>query len=103
MPFLRAGFNPRHRDTGIRAWTRPARGYRQHEPAELVVFTSKPPFVHDGDFAWLHYAKRPKFLAWGEQCAFGSWPIELAFEHSNEYGLAHCDIETRREWPSRWA
>lgn len=66
MPFLRAGFNAKHRRTGIFAWTRPASGGR-FDCAELIEFTA-------GDLVW--YVKRGRHgdvLAWGEQCVFGSW------------------------------
>lgn len=71
MPFLRAGFNGRNVDTGIRGWTRPLDGQRGFAPAELRRFKC-------GDFFW--YGKR--FLAWGEQVVLGTWPaIELPLEH----------------------
>lgn len=57
MPFTRAGFNARHRRTGIVGWTAAVRGSR-FEPAQLIRFQC-------GDFAWLGVAER--FLAWGEQ------------------------------------
>lgn len=89
MPFLRAGFNYRHRETGVRGWTRPLNGRSTFAPAELIRFKS-------GDLAWLHLAQKPRFLQWGEQVVLGSWgAIELPWQHQE--GLAHCDIETRRE------
>lgn len=57
MPFLRAGFNARNRDTGIRAWTRALRG-STFAVGELRQFQC-------GDFFW--YGDRPKlgaFLVW---------------------------------------
>lgn len=75
MPFLRAGFNARNRDTGIRGWTRPYGGRSRFAPAELRLFTC-------GDFFW--YGAR--FLAWGEQCALGShWAFDLP--SAWQYGL----------------
>lgn len=94
MPFLKAGFNWRHRSTGIRGWTRPLEGGRPFAPAELIRFPPKGP--HTGDYAWLHLAQRPRFLAWGEQCTFGSWhgfDLPWCWQH----GLSWCDLETRRE------
>lgn len=75
MPFLRAGFNGKNRDTGIRGWTRPANGERRFEPAELRAFRC-------GDYFW--YGRR--FLAWGEQCVLGTWrSFDLRWEW--QYGL----------------
>lgn len=91
MPFLRAGFNARNRDTGIRGWTRHVDG-KQFAPAELRRFQC-------GDFFWL--GERPKlgtFLVWGEQVVMGShWHFDLPHEWSYEYGLPHCDLDTREE------
>lgn len=87
MPFLQAGFNGRNYRTGIKGWTRPARGGR-FAPAELRLFEC-------GDFFW--YGAR--FLAWGEQVVLGSWGIDLPWEH--QHGLPRSDIETRREL-GRW-
>lgn len=84
MPFLRAGFNARNRDTGIRGWTRNAAGGR-FALAELRVFAC-------GDFFW--YGAR--FLAWGEQVVLGTWnDFELDWHY--QHGLAHCVIDTREE------
>ena len=92
MPFLRAGFNHRNRDTGIRGWTRPARGGK-FAAAELRQF------VPSGDYFWLDAREKPRFLAWGEQVVLGSWyEFDLPWEYQN--GLAHCDIETREEHPA---
>lgn len=75
MPFLQAGFNARHRDTGIRGWTRPLNGGR-FDPAELIAFAC-------GDYAW--HVRRGNsghgVIAWGEQAVLGSYGIELAEEH----------------------
>jgi hypothetical protein len=91
MPFLKAGFNPRNRDTGIRGWTRPARGGR-FMPAELRSFEC-------GDYFWLDAGKKPRFLAWGECVVLGSWyEFDLPWEYQN--GLAHCVIDTREEVPA---
>jgi hypothetical protein len=100
MPFLKAGFNWRHRSTGIRGWTRSLEGGRQFAPAELIRFAPKG--THTGDYAWLHLAQRPRFIAWGEQCTFGSWHgFDLPWEYQN--GLAHSDLDTRKESPAwRW-
>jgi len=66
--FLQAGFNYRHRDTGIRAFTAHVRARRGWAPARLIVFTPKA--HHPGDLAWVHNADKPRFLVWGEQCNF---------------------------------
>lgn len=65
MPFMRAGFNARHRETGICAWTRPASGGK-FDRAELLMLQA-------GDFVWHVKRKNDEVLAWGEQCVFGSW------------------------------
>lgn len=84
MPFLRAGFNARNTDTGIRGWTRQARGGR-FALAELRRFGC-------GDYFW--YGAR--FLAWGEQVVLGTWrAFDLPWAYQN--GLGHCDIATREE------
>ena len=92
MPFLRAGFNARNRDTGIRGWTRHVNG-SQFAVAELHVFQC-------GDFFW--YGERQKlgaFLVWGEQVVLGShWIFDLPWEYQN--GLAHSDLDTREEHPA---
>lgn len=90
MPFLRAGFNPGNWKTGIRGWTRPLQGRRSFAPAELRRFDC-------GDYFWLGI-KKPAFLAWGDYVVLGSWGIDLAWEYQN--GLAHSDIETRKEHPA---
>lgn len=85
--FLQAGANWRHRSTGILGWTRPLHVERPFAPAELIVFSPKPP--HTGDFAWMHTADRPRFVAWGECCRFGTWPsIELPWKWQ-EHALEH--------------
>lgn len=87
MPFLRAGFNARNFDTGIRAWTRHVRG-RIFAPAELRLF------AHGGDYFW--YGRN--FLSWGESVVIGThWSFKLEHEHSYEHGLPHCDLDTREE------
>jgi crossover junction endodeoxyribonuclease RusA len=86
MPFFRAGFNARHRRTGILACTRYITGKR-FEPAELIVFT------HGGDFAW--YGKRRgggEFLVWGEQAVIGTWD---EFDMEPLRGHPCCDIERK--------
>lgn len=55
MPFLKAGFNPRHRSTGIRALTRHLRSKRWFAPAELLVFGVD-------DYLW----HGRNFLSWGD-------------------------------------
>jgi hypothetical protein len=98
MPFI----NFRHFDTGIRGWTRPLDGHRPFAPAALIRFTPKLLYIPGvgvdlGDLAWIHNAKRPCFLAWGEQCVIGShWGFDLPGEW--QWGLPRCDLETRREW-----
>lgn len=67
MPFMKAGFNFRHKLTGIFGWTRNVDGGR-FQPAELIRL------MPSGDLAWLHASDRPRFLAWGEQCVIGSRP-----------------------------
>lgn len=62
MPFLRAGFNARNFDTGIRGWTRPYNGSASFAPAELRMFAC-------GDLFW--YGAR--FLSWGEQVVLGTY------------------------------
>lgn len=93
MPFLRAGFNHRNRDTGIRGWTRPASGGR-FMPAELRCFAC-------GDFFWIDARAKPRFLAWGESCVLGSWyEFDLPWEYQRH--LPACDLVTRAEaevWP----
>lgn len=86
MPFLRAGFNPRSRSTGILGWTRAVNG-RRFWPADLRQHVN-------GDFFWMGFG--PTFWAWGEQCVLGSHHgFELAWEH--QHGLARCEVDTRRE------
>lgn len=64
--FLRAGFNFRHRRTGIVGWTRDVRHERQRfAVAELV-------HMRAGDLAWL--GAGDKFLVWGDAVVFGTWP-----------------------------
>ncbi len=88
MPFLRAGFNARNVDTGIRGWTRHVSG-SQFAIAELRRFQC-------GDFFW--YGRR--FLVWGENVVLGSRrEFELEHEHCYEPGLSHCDLATRQEHP----
>lgn len=62
MPFLQAGFNARHRRTGIFAFTMPADRARRRPaaPAELIRFRPS------GDFAWV--GTRRRFVAWPECC-----------------------------------
>ncbi len=95
MPFLRAGFNARNVVLDIFGWTRPHGTNRSHfAPAELRRFDC-------GDYFWLGLRK-PQFLAWGEQCVFGSWGFDLPWEYQN--GLAHCDLDTREQVPAwKWA
>jgi hypothetical protein len=88
MPFLRAGFNGRNFDTGIRGWTRPIDGHRRFAPAELRMFAC-------GDYFWYGIC-RPRFLAWGEACTLGSWHEFTLPWHCQE-GLAHSDLDTREE------
>lgn len=95
MPFLRAGFNARNRDTGVRGWTRHVDG-REFAAAELRRFQC-------GDFFW--YGDRGPgkggFLVWGEQVVLGShYGFELPDEY--QYALARCDIESRREYRGNW-
>lgn len=62
--FVQAGFNRRHRSTGIRGWTRNVNGNKSgFAPAELIRF------LPSGELAWA--GKR--FLVWGDVCVFGSW------------------------------
>lgn len=67
MPFLRAGFNGRNRDTGIRGWTRPLAGGK-FALAELRL-------MHAGDLLWVGAGKHA-FVAWGEACVFGSFGFD---------------------------
>lgn len=88
MPFLRAGFNARSRDTGIRGWTRHVDDEkRRFAVAELRVF------VPGGDYFWLDAAERPRFLSWGEQVVLGSIGIDLPYEWQGP--LPKCNLETR--------
>ena len=91
MPFFQAGFNARNRDTGIRGWTRHARG-RQFARAELRRWQC-------GDFFWI--GDRPgkgTFIVWGEFVVLGShYDFDLPHEFSYEHGLPRCDIDTREE------
>lgn len=59
--FLRAGFNPRHRRTGIRAFTARLGGVGAYAPAELIQF------LPSREWAW--YGE-DRFVAWPECCAF---------------------------------
>lgn len=80
MPFLRAGFNPRNHDTGIRAMTS---GGRRFKPAELREFAS-------GDLFWYGDG----FLAWGlNVVAFRSY-VRL---QGTWQGLPCCHLDTRAE------
>jgi crossover junction endodeoxyribonuclease RusA len=60
--FTRAGFNPRHYDTGIFAWTRKKEGGR-FAVARLLRFVS-------GDYIW----RVGRGVAWGDSCVLGTWP-----------------------------
>lgn len=99
MPFLKAGFNARNRDTRIRGWTRHVNG-GQFAAAELRRFRC-------GDLFWLGErivkGELLNFLVWGEQVVLGShWGFDLPWEFQN--GLAHSVIETREERPAwKWA
>lgn len=86
MPFLKAGFNGRHVDTGIRGWTRHVEGNR-FAPARLIRFEK-------GDRAW----HGERFLAWGEQVVLGTWP---AFKQTWPDELPHSviPIQARRPRP----
>lgn len=93
--FLRAGFNARHRRTGIFGWTRPLEGGK-FAAAELVQFTA-------GDYAWWSVANR--FLTWGERCVFGTvggftqtWPEDLPQSLLNYPRLAR-PLAVRLELP----
>lgn len=96
--FLQAGFNGRNYRTGIRGWTRHVRDEkRRFRPAELREFVC-------GDYFW--HGRHPDgggFMAWGEQCVLGSWHgFDLPWVYQE--GLAHCDVETRKEHPEPdWA
>lgn len=77
MPFMRAGFNFRHKSTNVFGWTRPVNGKR-FALAELIRFTPS------GDLAWIDAADKPKFLAWGEQVVIGSRPefdLPMEWQH----------------------
>lgn len=85
MPFLKAGFNGRNYDTGIRGWTRHRDGGK-FKPAELRMFAC-------GDYFWYGAS----FLAWGESVVIGShWGFDIPWEFQN--ALPRCDIDTRREF-----
>lgn len=86
MPFFRAGFNARHRRTGILACTRYIDGKR-FEPAELIVFTN------GGDYAW-HGKRRSggEFLVWGEQAVVGTYDV---FDLRMLSGFPSCSIERK--------
>jgi hypothetical protein len=84
--FLRAGFNPRHRRTGIRAVTQSIHGGRA-APAELIVF------LPSTDLCWYGTGAHG-FLAWGEACVFHSRP-EIRLEWKHQYGLKQCRLQDR--------
>jgi hypothetical protein len=86
MPFLRAGFNPKNHDTGIRAATAPAGSRRGYEPAELRRFAC-------GDYFW--YGEG--FIAWGECCVF-KW---FLVRHLGRVEKPACAIDTR-ELETHW-
>lgn len=65
MPFLKAGFNARNRDTGIRAFTASTTARTGFKPAELRCFDC-------GDYFWLG-VRKPSFLAWGENVVIGTY------------------------------
>ena len=88
MPFVRAGFNPRHEQTFIHGWTRSLAGSR-FKAAELIRFAS-------GDYAWL--AVDHSFLAWGEQCVFGTWP-EFNLPREWQSGLPQSPYPTPERRP----
>jgi len=81
MPFLKAGFNARHRRTGIKGWTRHVDGKR-FEPAELIVFEC-------GDFAWLGIGER--FLAWSEKVVLGT-RLDLPWDWPSDEELASSKL-----------
>lgn len=89
--FLRAGFNGRHRSTGIRGWTRHVEGKR-FEPAELIQF------LPGGDYAW----HGDRFLAWGEQVVLGTW---RAFDLLDEwqFDLPQSPVELKLRVPAKVA
>lgn len=89
MPFLKAGFNGRHRATGIYAWTR-ARTPLGHVErvrwglAELIIFDG-------GDYAW----HGERFLAWGEACVIGTasdLANALFAGGFNDFGLPQSEV-----------
>lgn len=90
--FLQAGFNFRHRATGITAWTRHIRDERKRfAVAQLVVMRS-------GDLAWL--GAGDKFLVWGDQVVIGTWP-EFDLPREWQDGLAQSPYPTpKRREPS---
>lgn len=89
MPFLRAGFNARHVQVGIRAWTRQLAGGK-FKAAELIRF--KP----SGDLAWLGIDR--SFLAWGDQCVFGTRP-EFELPREWQEGLPQTAYPTPERRP----
>lgn len=94
MPFMKAGFNGRNRDTGIRAWTRHVTG-RTFAPAELRRFQC-------GDLFWLgeRMVKGEKrwFLVWGEEVVIGTWP-EFKLPDEWQYGLPQSVIQSPERRP----
>ena len=82
MPFLRAGFNARNTDTGIRCWTSAAAGHVV-AVAELRRFAC-------GDYFWYGVRRRKgAFLAWPERVVVHSHP-HLALPFSLRHGLEVC-------------
>ena len=78
--FLRAGFNARNHDTGIRGWTRHVRGAK-FARAELRRFSS-------GEYFW--YGER--FLSWGDAIILGThWSFDLPWEW--QHGLPQCELK----------
>ena len=72
--FLRAGFNPRHVDTGVRGLTR-------------WVWARLIRFVPSGELAW----HGPRFLTWGNTCSFHSL-IDCGLKFSERYNLPKSEL-----------
>lgn len=94
MPFLKAGFSARNRDTGIRGWTRHVTG-RTFAPAELRRFAC-------GDLFWLGErmvkGEMRSFLVWGDEVVIGSRP-EFSLPMEWQHGLPQSVIPSPERRP----
>jgi crossover junction endodeoxyribonuclease RusA len=93
--YSRAGFDRRHKETGLLGWVRPFDGGR-FAPAALIRFVREN---GKGDFAWLHLSHDPKFIYFGEQIVAGTWP-EFSLPDEWQHGLPQSKLPVRERRPA---